>query len=217
MTRVTGFLGGVIGLLIVGCGSEGGPVIAPATSAATQAVATIASTPVSTPTVVVTSTAVATRAPTPTPAPVPISTPTPGPAYNGMNLASAISTADSAGETPHDVGGGVLGIIDPSDWTVCFSTIDGNSVTFYAAKGCTPDANSQSGSTPSTTTVSALIGQNLQNAESSLRAAGSGYQEIGGGLLGIIVPADWTVCYATVASGAAQLFAAKDCSSASAG
>jgi hypothetical protein len=130
-----------------------------------------------------------------------------------MNLATAISAAQSAAETPYDVGGGLLGIIVPSDWTVCFVQIAGSSVTFYAAWNCAPDSNSRSGSVPSGTTVSALVGGNLETAESALSAAGFGYQESGGDLLGILDPSDWSVCYATVSSAGAELFAAKDCSS----
>jgi hypothetical protein len=129
-----------------------------------------------------------------------------------MNLATAISTAQSAGETPYDIGGGVLGIILPSDWTVCFSQIVGSSVTFYAAWSCAPDSNSRSGSAPSSTTVSVLVGGNLGTAESALSTAGFGYQEIGGDLLGILDPSDWSLCYATVSPAGAQLFGAKDCS-----
>lgn len=62
--------------------------------------------------------------------------------------------------------------------------------------------------------VGALVGKDLQTAESTLSAAGSGYEEIGGGDLGIIDPVDWTVCYAIVSSSGAELFAAKDCTSA---
>lgn len=118
----------------------------------------------------------------------------------------------SRGLSPYDVGGGLLGIVVSSDWTVCFSSQVGNSMTFFAAKGCSPDSNSQSGSAVSASTVHGLIGQNLQSAESSLSAAGSGYAQIGGGDLGIDVPAHWTVCYATLGSaGVAELYAAKDC------
>jgi hypothetical protein len=128
-----------------------------------------------------------------------------------MNLASAISEARSSGETPSYVGGGVLGVIVPSDWTVCFASTSGRSVTFYASKDCSPDSNSQSGNQAPSQQVSALLNQNLQTAENNLSSAGFGYNEIGGGDLGIWLPSDWTVCYATNAGGATDLYAAKDC------
>ena len=128
-----------------------------------------------------------------------------------MNLAAAISNARSSGESPSYVGGGVLGVIVTSDWTVCFSSVTGQAVTFYAAKGCAPDSNSRTGPAASSQKLSGLAGQNLQTAENTLSSGGSGYNEIGGGALGIIVPSDWTVCYATNAGGATDLYAAKDC------
>ena len=126
-----------------------------------------------------------------------------------MNLATAISNARSAGESPSYVGGGVLGIIVPSDWTVCYSSTSGSSVTFYSAKDCSPDSNSRSGS--EAPNVSGFVGQNLQAAESTLSSSGHGYNEIGGGDLGIILPSDWTVCYATNTAGTTDLYAAKNC------
>lgn len=137
--------------------------------------------------------------------------PTTVPSYNGMNLATAVSQARSAGRSPSYVGGGLLGIIVTSDWTVCFSSANGNSVTFYASKDCNPDSNSKSGREAPTRTVGGLTGEDLQYAESKLSAAGYGYNEIGGGDLGIIVPSDWTVCYATNSGGSTDLYAAKDC------
>jgi hypothetical protein len=154
-----------------------------------------------------------TRSVSPTKAPTPDPTATSAVVsqYSGMNLATAISTVQAAGQTPYQVGGGTAGVIVASDWTVCFSKTVGNSVTFYVAKNCAPDANSKTGSTPSSAVVSPLVGQNLQTAETDLEAAGYGYDEVGGGDLGIIVPSDWTVCYALSAPAAADLFAAKDC------
>jgi hypothetical protein len=167
-----------------------------------------------------------TRTPTPSPTPTPVTTPPPTlappptltletiPAYDGVNLAYAISAAQNAGETPYDVGGGLLGIIVPSDWTVCFFAVDGGSVTLYAAKSCAADPNSRRGAEPSTAVIGTLVGEDLQTAETTLMAGRYGYAEIGGGGLGILDPEDWTVCHATVASARAQLFAAKNCSSA---
>jgi len=178
-------------------------------------------TAVSTPTQVTAISPSPTQVPTPTSPPMPVAAPTPtlqpSPAYDGMNLAYAISAAQSAGETPYDVGGGLLGILVASDWTVCFFAVDGSSVTFYAAKSCAPDPNSRSGAAPSAAIVGTLVGKDLQTAETTLTVGRYGYAEIGGGGLGIIDPEDWTVCYATVAAGRAQLFAAKSCSSAPAG
>ena len=186
---------------------------------------------VSTPTQVTALSPSPTQAPTPTSPPMPVATPTPSPistatpaptiqpspAYDGMNLAYAISAAQSAGESPYDVGGGLLGIIVASDWTVCFFAVDGSSVTFYAAKSCAPDPNSRSGAAPSAAVVGTLVGKDLQTAEATLTVHRYGYAEIGGGGLGIIDPENWTVCYAAVVAARAQLFAAKSCTSAPAG
>jgi hypothetical protein len=133
------------------------------------------------------------------------------PNFSGMNLASAISTALRSGETPSYVGGGVLGVVVPSDWTVCFAKPSGHSVTFYAAKDCSPDSNSQSGPAAPSPEVSGFVDQNLQAAENNLSSGGLGYNEIGGGDLGIFLPSDWTVCYATNVGGATDLYAAKSC------
>jgi hypothetical protein len=138
--------------------------------------------------------------------------PSPGaPAYQGMNLATAIPNAQKSGSAASYVGGGDFGVIVTSDWTVCFAHSTGASIVFYASKDCTPDSNSVSGPAAQSSTVAQLIGQNLQTAENTLSASNYGYNEIGGGDLGIVLPSDWTVCYAENSAGVTQLYAAKDC------
>lgn len=135
-----------------------------------------------------------------------------GTKFQGMNLADAIKAGEAGGEAVQYVGGGDLGIVDPSNWTPCFVTEKANTLTFFAAKSCNSDSNSQSGGNPPTGVAAGLVGKNLAAAESSLSTSGYGYYEIGGGDLGIIVRSDWTVCYADNNSlGAVELYAAKDC------
>lgn len=131
--------------------------------------------------------------------------------YAGMNLQAAIDAAERAGVSPEDVGGGDLGIVVARDWTVCFASPSTRSVTFFAAKGCAADSSVAGVSVPPKV-VASLVGRNLESDEHELASSKYGYQEIGGGTLGILDPDNWTVCYARrSSSGSAQLFAAKDC------
>ena len=42
--------------------------------------------------------------------------------------------------------------------------------------------------------VPSVVGERLDVAESTVKDAGLGYEEIGGGVFGIVVPSHWTVC-----------------------
>ena len=61
-----------------------------------------------------------------------------------------------------------------------------------------------------------MAGEELDQAEATLLADGLGYNVIGGGLFGVVIASDWTVCSQAPASGATassvQLVVARACS-----
>ena len=68
-----------------------------------------------------------------------------------------------------------------------------------------------------TETVPSVTGEELDQAEATLISQNLGYNVIGGGIFGVVVAANWTVCSQSPAAGssadAVQLVVARACSS----
>jgi hypothetical protein len=79
-----------------------------------------------------------------------------------------------------------------------------------------PSAPAPSSSTPTLSKVPNLVGERLDVAESKLNDLGITYTEVGGGVVGIVVRSNWTVCKTDPsegkkASGPVKLIVARSC------
>ena len=80
-----------------------------------------------------------------------------------------------------------------------------------------PTANQMTATTVSGPIVPNVTGQELDHAEATLRAGGLHYKVFGGGVFGVVVASDWTVCSQKPSGGtkasSVNLVVARSCSS----
>lgn len=132
------------------------------------------------------------------------------PDVTGERLDVAENALDASGLRYRTVGGGALGIVVRSHWTVCRQSprpgIGARSVTLFVARAC-PAARP--------VVVPDVIGDDLDDAESTLEQAGLrvSAESVEGDP--ILVRSLWTVCDQSPAPGlrgrAVELYVAHDC------
>jgi beta-lactam-binding protein with PASTA domain len=150
---------------------------------------------------------------------------------SGQELDQAEATLQADGIGYKVFGGGALGVVIASDWTVCSQKpsagTKANSLDLVVARSCstpatpapattapaaaatTAEAATTTAASAATTTEGAtpqsappgaasavpnVSGQELDQAEATLQSDGLGYNVLGGGVFGVVIASDWTVC-----------------------
>jgi hypothetical protein len=121
------------------------------------------------------------------------------PDVTGKRLDLAESKLDELGIGHKEIGGGTFGVVVASNWIVCDqdpkSGGSSNSVKLVVARRgeCGPAATVGSAGTGSKG-LPTVTGKRLDVAEAILDKRGIVYEEVGGGLFGIVVTSNWVVC-----------------------
>lgn len=117
----------------------------------------------------------------------------------GERLDVAESNLDHLGIAYEEIGGGTFGVVVASNWTVCDQRPgpgeEADSVELIIARPGDCDATTQQESGGgSDQAIPDLVGERLDVAEAELDDLGIAYEEIGGGVFGIIDRSAWEVC-----------------------
>jgi len=122
----------------------------------------------------------------------------------GRRLDHAESSLGRVGLRWNEVGGGIFGVIDRTAWVVCQQRPHaGSSAGAESRVRLVVDRPGQctTVSGGDERTVPSVIGLRLDVAESDLDDLGITYQEIGGGVFGVIVSSNWVVCQTQPSAG----------------
>jgi beta-lactam-binding protein with PASTA domain len=125
------------------------------------------------------------------------------PSVVGERLDLAESNLQTVGLRYKEIGGGVFGIVVRSNWQVCQQIPKAGDETSGAVKLVVDrpgECSTVSGGAEKT--IPRLAGERLDVAESRLDDLHIAYQEIGGGLFGIVVRSNWVVCETSPGPGA---------------
>jgi hypothetical protein len=117
------------------------------------------------------------------------------PSLAGLRLDIAESKLQQAGLGFKEIGGGMFGIVVKANWQVCQQQPAAGA----AASGQVQLVVDRPGECTSVSGGAAKVipnvtGQRLDVAEANLDAKGIAYQEVGGGLFGVVVTSHWQVC-----------------------
>jgi beta-lactam-binding protein with PASTA domain len=125
------------------------------------------------------------------------------PSVVGERLDVAETKLDGLSIRYKEIGGGVFGIVVRSNWQVCQQIPKAGDETSGAVKLVVDrpgECSTVSGGAEKT--IPGLAGERLDVAESKLDDLHIAYQEIGGGLFGIVVRSNWVVCETSPGAGA---------------